>query len=130
MDRPPPRAVARYPDRPKRLNPQRKHGLWLVAISAAVLLANGLVLMLVKEHGLVSDPKTLGILGMPFAVAAVAALVGLAKIVVGRTFGELARAWDDLAGWQRGIVGLLVVGVAFVVLVVFGAVIVSFFDKR
>jgi hypothetical protein len=44
-------------------------------------------------------------------------LVGLAQLVFGRTLGELARAWDDIAGWQRLIVGLLVVGIALTVII-------------
>ena len=54
----------------------------------------------------------------PFAGAVIFALIGLAKLVLGRSLGEIGRAWDELelAGWQRGLAGLLVVAVAVVVI--------------
>lgn len=46
------------------------------------------------------------------ALPAIPFLAGLAVYVTGRPFRELAGAWDALAGWQRGVLGLLIVLVA------------------
>ena len=51
------------------------------------------------------------------------AIIGLIEAVSGRPFAEFRGMWDELSGWQRGIFGLAVAAVAFVVflaLVVFG----------
>jgi hypothetical protein len=42
------------------------------------------------------------------AIPAVVALTGLVELVTGSRFGELAKKWDSLKGWQRGILGTLV----------------------
>lgn len=52
----------------------------------------------------------LGLTGVPF-------LVGLTEFASGRSFVELAQAWDDLRGWQRGLLGLAIVAVATVTIV-------------
>ena len=51
-------------------------------------------------------------LGLPGAYA----LMGLLEVVTGVPFTQVARKWDDLAGWQRGVLGLLVVAIAIVVM--------------
>jgi hypothetical protein len=49
------------------------------------------------------------------------AMGGLLELVSGVPFAQIAGRWDQLAGWQRGVLGLLVVAVAFVVMM-FGIV--------
>ena len=46
------------------------------------------------------------------ALPAIPFLAGLAVYVTGRPFRELAAAWDELRGWQRGVLGILIVLVA------------------
>ena len=48
-------------------------------------------------------------------------LAGFIEFVSGIPFGKLASSWDSLRGWQRGVIGLLVVAAAFAVLI-FGMV--------
>jgi hypothetical protein len=55
-------------------------------------------------------PYVAGLPAIPF-------LAGLAVYVTGRPFRELAAAWDELQGWQRGVLGLLIVLVAAAVIV-------------
>jgi hypothetical protein len=74
------------------------------------------VLWLLKEHEVVGNPKVFKVLGFPLALAVFVAVMGLAKLVLGRSLGEMARDWDNLAGWQRGVVGLIVVALAIVVI--------------
>lgn len=58
--------------------------------------------------------------GLPGALA----LTGFLELLTGHPFLSLASKWDLLAGWQRGVLGLLVVvlafGVAGCALVLFG----------
>ena len=58
--------------------------------------------------------------GLPGAFA----LTGFLELLTGHPFLSLASKWDDLAGWQRGILGTLVAalafGVALCALVLFG----------
>ena len=49
------------------------------------------------------------------------ALVFLTELMTGQSFGELARGWDELQGWQRGVLGTSIVLVAGTVLVMIGA---------
>jgi hypothetical protein len=62
---------------------------------------------------------------IPVAIPGVFALAGLVECVTGVKFGQLATAWDEFAGWQRGIVGLVVVTAAFAVAI---ATMVLFFQ--
>lgn len=41
----------------------------------------------------------------------------LLELISGRPVPELARSWDALAGWQRGVLGTLVVLTVFAVMV-------------
>lgn len=53
---------------------------------------------------------------IPLATPAAWGLAGLLEVVTGLPFTGIAQKWDDLAGWQRGVLGLLVVALAFVVM--------------
>jgi hypothetical protein len=53
---------------------------------------------------------------IPLATPAAWGLAGLLEVVTGLAFTTIAQKWDDLAGWQRGLLGLLVVALAFVVM--------------
>jgi hypothetical protein len=46
------------------------------------------------------------------------ALLGLVELVTGVPSSKVASAWDALAGWQRGILGILVVALAFILMMV------------
>lgn len=91
----------------------RARGLLKVAGSGcifAVIFATAL------KNGL-GDPSH----GGPFKLVAMDvpgafALAGLIELVSGVEFQRTSSAWDDLAGWQRGMLGILVVVLAFVVM--------------
>ena len=59
-----------------------------------------------------------GPLGPAVGVAAMGAvgLVGLIELSTGIRFTEWSRRWNDLPGWKRGVLGLLVSGLAFAAL--------------
>lgn len=113
----PPRAVASYPDQPRRMNPHRKRGLVLLLTCAPAATGWALVLGLLGDHHVIESPLVFKLLGFPLAIAIIVALLGLAQLVFGRTFGELARAWDEMAGWQRGVVGTIIVAIAVVAII-------------
>ncbi len=60
---------------------------------------------------------------IPLALPGAWALMGLLEVVTGVPFTQVAQKWDELAGWQRGVLGVLVVIVAFVVM---GALMIAF----
>ncbi len=45
-------------------------------------------------------------------IPAIAAFVGFVEMVTGSPFTQTASAWDELQGWQRGLLGVLIVFVA------------------
>jgi len=49
------------------------------------------------------------VVGIPGALA----LTGFLELLTGHPFMSLASKWDQLAGWQRGVLGMLVVALAF-----------------
>jgi len=51
-----------------------------------------------------------------FALPGAYALSGLAEFVTGIPFVHLARRWDHLKGWQRGVFGTLIVFMAGLVI--------------
>ena len=65
--------------------------------------------VMVEKHRAVMGPG----LGLPLLPL----LVGLVELVSGKHFDELARRWDELRGWQRGVLGLVIVALATVVIV-------------
>ncbi len=44
-------------------------------------------------------------------------LAGLIELISGIPFRELSKKWDSLAGWQRGVFGLSIVLLFFVLLI-------------
>ena len=74
-------------------------------------LAWGLV-ALIRSQGYTPT----GFAMIPLALPGAWALTGLLEVVTGVEFGRIAQKWDELAGWQRGVLGLLVVALAFAVL--------------
>jgi len=60
-----------------------------------------------------AGPIALIAMGAPGAFA----LVGLFELVSGMPFTKAAEAWDSLEGWQRGVLGLMVVVLAFALVI-------------
>lgn len=102
---------------PNAAKSARRKGLLRLLIGVAVFIPLLAVLVYFSQHAnhlLVP----IGLL-LPGAYA----FAGLAELITGVPFPELARRWDELQGWQRGIYGtLLVLFGAAVVFSVIGAV--------
>jgi hypothetical protein len=102
----------------------RRRGLKLIAIGL-VFGAFWLALMMfvmVERNRTVMGPG----LGLPLLPL----LIGLVELVSGRHFDELARRWDDLRGWQRGVLGLVIVALATVVIVTLAGFVVVLLVRR
>ncbi|UJB64131.1 hypothetical protein YS110_04825 [Acidovorax sp. YS12] len=56
-------------------------------------------------------PTSFGMI--PLAFPGAYALIGFLEFIAGVPFSMIATKWDDLAGWQRGVLGILVVILAF-----------------
>ncbi len=72
------------------------------------------ILAYFMQRGLKAGGNPFMIIGP--AIPGAFALVGLVELVTGLHITEVASAWDGLAGWQRGILGTLVVALAFVLI--------------
>ena len=75
----------------------------LYAVLFATVLDEGL------EKSSIQGPLALIAVGLPGAIA----LAGLIELVTGFPFQRASDAWDHLAGWQRGVLGILIVIAAF-----------------
>jgi hypothetical protein len=61
--------------------------------------------------------------GGPFKMILIAlpgafGLAGLLELATGIRFQDISSAWDSLAGWQRGVLGTLIVIAAFFLMMV------------
>ncbi len=89
----------------------RLHGMkWIVAAIGICAAVVGIIL-LIERMGFVPGPIAMVGLAIPF----VPLFGGIIEVITGIPFFELARRWDNLKGWQRGLYGT-----TFVVLALFG----------
>jgi len=93
------------------MNNIRKQGLIYLVIGLAI---TGLMISLANYF---FGAGNWNFIGYGFAIPGALALVGLIQLVSGVPFNELASSWDNLAGWQRGILGLIIVLVACSIIV-------------
>lgn len=87
------------------MNDARRSGVKWLAVGGAIAAVWIAALLVLKARGWF-------VYGPGVGVPVVPMLVGTTQLVTGHFVGDLARAWDSLAGWQRGILGLLIVIVA------------------
>ena len=97
----------------------RSAGAIKVALGTAAAVAVGIFVAWLRGKGY--SPNMFAMI--PLALPGAWALMGLLEVVTGVPFTQVAQKWDELAGWQRGVLGVLVVIVAFVVM---GALMIAF----
>ena len=90
----------------------RKNGFKKLALGTAALVAVFWFVLWLQHQGYSPNSFALIALGAPVAIG----FVGLLEIIVNRPFSEMEEWWNNLKGWQRGVLGLLVVIFAFVLL--------------
>jgi hypothetical protein len=94
----------------ERSDPIRRRALRWMAVGVLVGAAWVAAVVLLSTRGVNLYGPGLGVPLVPF-------LIGVTELILGRSFGELARGWDELAGWQRGILGLAIVSIAGTIIV-------------
>jgi hypothetical protein len=82
------------------------------------LLVGGIVFAIALQYFSRKGLNNSSMPGGPIALIAVCTpgaidLAGLIEVVSGVPFTQLSSNWDNLKGWQRGILGLLIVVLAF-----------------
>ena len=101
------------------LTPVRRKGLFKFLIGALVFaVVLGVLLQLLEYVSNLIVP--IGLL-LPGAYA----LAGLVEFITGIPFFELARRWDSLKGWQRGVFGTAIVVMALFLIIGIGGLIAS-----
>ncbi|NNL99558.1 MAG: hypothetical protein HKO62_02325 [Gammaproteobacteria bacterium] len=105
-------------DGPARPAPARirLRGLAILLVSAAAYwLLFGYVLRsgLDAVTGVGTSTEMVYLLGAPGA----GVLYGTVELILGRPFMELSDAWDALRGWQRGVLGVVIVAAALGLLI-------------
>jgi len=92
----------------------RTKGL-LKFIGGGILFAFALSVTLQNQ---LADPEHGGGLFKMIAMATPGAfaIIGFFELLTGLEFLHIAKKWDDLRGWQRGILGFLVVALSIVLL--------------
>jgi hypothetical protein len=86
----------------------RANGIRKLMIGTLGAIGIGVVFYLISRTGYAPTSFAL----IPFAFPGVYALTGILEIIAGVPFMDLADRWDSLAGWQRGILGTLIVMLA------------------
>ena len=105
-------SVSRESTSPQPRTPRqvRRRGIKLIGIGLVfgALWFAMMEFLMVERHRQVMGPG----LGLPLLPL----LIGLVELASGRHFDELSRRWDQLRGWQRGLLGLVIVALATVVI--------------
>lgn len=83
------------------MNGTRRQGLGIFLVGAGLAVAIGAFASKMVAAGY-------SIFGWGWALPGAVALAGLVQLVSGVPFSELSRRWDELAGWQRGVLGTLI----------------------
>ena len=91
----------------------RLSGLLKTVIGIIGATAAGFFIAWIRKQGYELGWGGWIIFGAPGAYGA----SGLLELITGVPFFELSEKWDDLAGWQRGLLGLVVVILCFGLLI-------------
>lgn len=90
-----------------------------IKLSSGILLC--LIIFLLIDYFKLENSSIVKQEIIPLAVPGAYALIGLLEIITGTPFLEISKKWDSLAGWQRGILGIIVV-ILFFLLFMFGVI--------
>ena len=95
----------------------RKTGLLALGAGLAVALIGG---MLAASFNVLQVQGVVMLLAVPGALA----FAGLGQLVTGISFWQMASRWDSFQGWQRGVLGVLIVLAAAALIFAFMAALV------
>jgi hypothetical protein len=102
MDTTPPTAAA-----------TRRKGMVIFITGLAVFAFGLAVAIILAWQGYELNPRDLLILAIPGGYA----LSGLLEAITGVPFMQFARQWDELQGWQRGVIGTAIVLAAMAIII-------------
>jgi hypothetical protein len=88
----------------------RAHGI-------KMLFLGGLGAFIYTLIALFLNTKNYSIHGIGWGIPGAYALAGLIQTVSGVPFTQLSDKWDDLKGWQRGVLGLIAIVVSFFIFI-------------
>ena len=91
----------------------RKNGSVKIALGTIAFLVISFFVYWLQTEGYSPNGFALIGLGAPIAWG----LVGLLEVVMNRPFSEMEEWWNALKGWQRGLIGISVVIIAFTLLI-------------
>lgn len=94
------------------MNSTRISGMLKLALGGIGFIIVLLIFQAIESGDRHPTHKGMIILGIPGAYG----LTGLIELVAGVPFIQLSDAWDGLAGWQRGILGIFIVIAAFAIM--------------
>ena len=91
----------------------RQKGLLKLLIGGLAGIAAGYLLQIMQESGTTVNMFYLVAIAAPAAWG----LGGLLEFILNRPFSEMETWWNSLKGWQRGILGFIVVILSFVLMI-------------
>lgn len=91
----------------------RKKGMKKTTVGIVALVAVSYFIVWLQGLGYTPNSFALIGLGAPVAIG----FVGFLEMIMNRLFSEMEDWWGGLKGWQRGMLGLLVVMLAFAALI-------------
>ena len=91
----------------------RRKGMVIFIMGIAVFALGLAVSIVLTKQGFELNPHELLLLAIPGGYA----LSGLLEVITRVPFMDFARRWDELKGWQRGVIGT---GIVLAVMAIIG----------
>ena len=91
----------------------RQKGILKLLIGSLAGIAAGYILHILEESGTTINMFYLAAIAAPAAWG----LGGLLEFILNRPFSEMETWWNSLKGWQRGILGIIVVILFFALMI-------------
>jgi hypothetical protein len=101
IDKPPP-AVALVGGRRVWWTAVRRRSARVLVVMVPIVIASAWALTRISAHDWLKY-----LLAPPFTITYVVCMASLAGLVFGRPLRELDTAWNQMAGWRRGLPGLV-----------------------
>ena len=91
----------------------RKQGTKKLLVGLIAFILIGYFVYWLQKQGY--SPNSFAMIGLGAPIAW--GLVGFLEVLMNRPFSEMESWWNSLKGWQRGLIGLIVVVIAFALII-------------